>query len=78
MANDTCFCGEELNYAGECWQGRITGGHQGNCVICGENALLDGERCCSAECDQVAEAEFGKRLALDPTWKTQLEAEGLI
>jgi hypothetical protein len=78
MANVTCFCGEELNYAGECWLGMLTGGHQGNCVVCGENALLDGLRCCSAECDQVAEDEFGKRLALDPTWKTQLEAEGMI
>jgi hypothetical protein len=74
----TCFCGEELSPNGECWQGSVMGGHQGNCAVCGENALLDGERCCSAECDQVSEDEFGKRLALDPTWKAQLEAEGLI
>ena len=55
MANETCFCGEELSPAGECWQGSVMGGHQGNCVICGENALLDGLRCCSAECDRIAE-----------------------
>jgi hypothetical protein len=51
----TCFCGEDLNDSGECWQGRIMGGHQGNCVICGKNADLDGMRCCSVECDQAAE-----------------------
>jgi predicted nucleic acid-binding Zn ribbon protein len=78
MPNDLCFCGEELNYAGECWQGTLTGGHQGNCIVCGENALLDGERCCSAECDQVAEDEFGRRLAANPEWQAQLAAEGLI
>jgi hypothetical protein len=78
MARETCFCGEELNYAGECWQGRITGGHQGNCIICGDNALLDGMRCCSAECDQLSEAAFEDQLAADPAWKAQLEAEGLI
>jgi hypothetical protein len=55
MANDTCFCGEDLNYNGECWQGMFTGGHQGNCVVCGKNELLDGLRCCSAECDVIAE-----------------------
>jgi len=74
----TCFCGEDLNYAGECWQGMITGGHQGNCVICGTNAVLDGLRCCSAECDQVAEDEFAVRLEADPVLKAELEAEGLI
>lgn len=52
----TCFCGEDLNDSGECWQGKIVGGHQGNCLICGKNADLDGMRCCSVECDQVAEA----------------------
>ena len=51
----TCSCGEDLNYNGECVQGMVSGGHQGNCVICGTNALLDGMRCCSAECDQTAE-----------------------
>lgn len=78
MARDTCFCGEDLNYNGECWQGMFTGGHQGNCIICGESALLDGERCCSAECDEMNAAEFAARLDDDPTWKAQLEAEGLI
>lgn len=51
----TCFCGEDLNDSGECWQGMFTGGHQGNCVICGKNADLDGMRCCSEECDREAE-----------------------
>ena len=51
----TCSCGEDLNYNGECLQGMVSGGHQGNCVICGTNALLDGMRCCSAACDQLAE-----------------------
>lgn len=51
MARQTCICGEDLNYEGECWQGSIMGGHQSNCVECGKNALLDGMRCCSAECD---------------------------
>jgi hypothetical protein len=51
----TCVCGEDLNYAGECWQGMISGGHQGNCVVCGTNALLDGLRCCSEQCDLIAE-----------------------
>jgi len=78
MANGLCLCGEELDYAGECSLGKIMGGHQGNCIICGENALLDGMRCCSAECDQVSEDEFGARLAADPTWAAQLQAEGLI
>ena len=54
----TCYCGEHLDESGECWQGKISGGHQGNCVICGENALLDGLRCCSAECDQIAEVRM--------------------
>lgn len=53
MASAACICGEDLNASGECWQGMITGGHQGNCVNCGTNALLDGERCCSAECDRA-------------------------
>ena len=53
----SCFCGEDLNDSGECWQGKISGGHQGNCVICGTNALLDGLRCCSLECGQIAEAQ---------------------
>ena len=48
---------EDLNDSGECWQGKISGGHQGNCVICGENALLDGLRCCSVECGQIAEVQ---------------------
>ena len=53
--HSTCFCGEDLNDSGECWQGKIMGGHQGNCIICGKNAELDGMRCCSVECDQAAE-----------------------
>jgi hypothetical protein len=51
----TCYCGEQLDERGDCWQGKISGGHQGNCVICGDNALLDGLRCCSAECGRIAE-----------------------
>lgn len=51
----TCFCGEDLNYDGECPLGMF-GGHRGNCVICGKNAELDMLRCCSAECDRTLEA----------------------
>jgi len=58
MARETCFCGEDLNYNGECPQGSITGGHQGNCVICGKNVLLDGMRSCSEECDVIAETRM--------------------
>ena len=53
-----CFCGEDLNDNGECWQGKIFGGHQRNCVICGKSALLDGLRCCSGECGQIAEVQM--------------------
>lgn len=52
----TCICGEDLNYDGVCPMGMF-GGHQGNCRICGENALLDGENCCSVECDREADAQ---------------------
>jgi hypothetical protein len=55
MAQSACFCGEDLNASGECWQGMISGGHQGNCTNCGKNALLDGLRCCSVECDRAVE-----------------------
>jgi hypothetical protein len=51
----TCVCGEDLDDFGRCWRGSIFGGHQGNCSICGENALLDGLCCCSARCDRIAE-----------------------
>ena len=50
-----CHCGETLTPNGECWKGSIMGGHIGNCVVCGENADLDGLRCCSARCDVIAE-----------------------
>ena len=50
----TCFCGEDLNDAGECWRGMFNGGHRGNCIICGKNADLDGLKCCSEECDVKA------------------------
>lgn len=50
-----CFCGNDLNAAGECNQG-IFGGHRGNCVVCGKNDDLDMQRCCSAECDLIMDA----------------------
>ena len=55
------------------------------CAGCGKEfeetdciSPLDGLDCCSAECDQVVEAEFERRLAADPEWRAELEAEGLI
>lgn len=63
----TCDCGENLNYNGECLQGVFSGGHQGNCVICGKRALLDGLRCCSAECDQIAEVLTDDEILSDST-----------
>ena len=53
-----CFCGEDNNDNGEFLQGKIFGGHQRNCVICGKSALLDGLRCCSGECGQIAEVQM--------------------
>jgi hypothetical protein len=70
----TCFCGEDLNDSGECWQGKIMGGHQGNCVACGKNAELDGMRCCSVECDQAADP----RLIFCDDCQTDFPAEEVI
>jgi hypothetical protein len=55
MAKGTCLCGEDLNSQGECPLGTF-GGHRGNCAVCGENADLDMQRCCSIECDRTLEA----------------------
>lgn len=55
------------------------------CAGCGERFVsesdfspLDGLDCCSAECDQVVEAEFLARLERDPELRRELEAGGLI
>lgn len=74
MPLNQCICGEDLNYAGVCPLGMFSGGHQGNCIVCGENALLDGERCCSEECDQVA--EDAEQVALEQEWGYFRETEG--
>ncbi len=39
---------------------------------------LDALDCCSAECDEIVEAEFAARLERDPELRRELEAGGLI
>jgi hypothetical protein len=70
----TCFCGEDLNSNGECWRGMITGGHRGNCVVCGKNADLDGLRCCSEACDEIADTN-AEQIALEQEWGYFREGE---